>query len=87
MKNYKLDPARYVSASALAWDVMLLFTKVQLDILPEWKSDIYMLYELGIRGGITLASKRYAKKKKILPYTILMEIICSDGHVTTITYL
>ena len=64
MKNYQLDPARYISAPALAWDAMLLFTKVQLDILPEWKSDIYMLYEKGIRGGITMTSKRYAEKEE-----------------------
>ena len=43
---------------------MLLFSKVQLDILPEWKSDIYMLYEKGIRGGITMVSKRYAAKEE-----------------------
>ena len=64
LKNYQLDPARYVSAPALAWDAMLLFSKVQLDILPEWKSDIYMLYEKGIRGGVTMVSKRYAAKEE-----------------------
>ena len=64
LKNYRLDPARYVSAPALAWDAMLLFSTVPLDILPERKSDIYMLYEKGIRGGITMVSKRYAEKEE-----------------------
>ena len=31
--NYGVDPANYVSAPGLAWDAMLLNTKVELDLI------------------------------------------------------
>jgi hypothetical protein len=35
MDYYKLDPANYISAASLAWDAMLLNTKIKLDLLSR----------------------------------------------------
>ena len=54
---YELDPARFLTAPELAWQLAL--TKVKLDLL----TDIDMLLTVGksIRGGICHAIYRYAK--------------------------
>ena len=50
LKIYQLDPAKFLSAPGLAWQVALKKTEVKLKLL----TDIYMLLmvEKGIRGGI-----------------------------------
>ena len=40
---------------------MLLKTGVSLELLTKEKSDIYLMVEQGIRGGISVAIKRHAK--------------------------
>ena len=57
IKNYNLDPAHYYTAPGLAWDASLKVTKVELELL----SDIDMLVEKGIRGGVSMISNRYGK--------------------------
>ena len=57
---YKLDPANYLSAPALAWDAMLLKTGIELDQI----TDIRMLdfVEKMKRGGLCfVGSKRHVK--------------------------
>ena len=58
-KHYKLDPCHYYTAPGLAWDACLKETKQDLEL----RKDYYMLmmFEQGIRGGITHISKRYAE--------------------------
>ena len=34
---YKLDPANYISALGLAWDAMLLKTRIKLDLITDLK--------------------------------------------------
>ena len=58
MKHYKLDPCHYFTAPGLAWDAYLKETKQNLELLKGY--DMLMMYERGIRGGITHISKRYA---------------------------
>ena len=59
INHYGLDPASYFSAPGLSWDDALKITKVQLDLLSD--SDMLLMIECGIRGGIATISHRYAK--------------------------
>ena len=57
LKHYNLDPAHYYTSPGLAWDACLKETGQKLELLHD--DDMLMLFERGIRGGITHISKRY----------------------------
>ena len=59
LKHYKLDPAHYYTSPGLAWDACLKLTKQNLELLSDY--DMLMMFERGIRGGITHISKRYSE--------------------------
>ena len=59
LKHYNLDPAHYYTSPGLAWDACLKETGQHLQLLHDY--DMLMMFERGIRGGITLISKRYAE--------------------------
>ena len=59
MENYGLDPAWYYTSPGLSWDALLKMTKVKLDLLKD--PDMVLMFEKGIRGGMSMISKRYAK--------------------------
>ena len=59
LHHYKLDPAHYYTSPGLAWDACLKTTGQQLQLLHDY--DMLMMFEQGIRGGITHISKRYAE--------------------------
>ena len=59
MKHYNLDPAHYYTSPGLAWDACLKETKQELHLLHDY--DMLMMFERGIRGGISHISKRYAE--------------------------
>ena len=59
LKHYKLDPAHYFTSPGLAWDACLKETGQKLQLLHDY--DMLMMFERGIRGGITHISKRYAE--------------------------
>ena len=59
LKHYNLDPAHYYTSPGLAWDACLKTTKQELQLLDDY--DMLMMFERGIRGGITHISKRYAE--------------------------
>ena len=59
IKNYKLDPARYDTAPGLAWDAALKITEVVLELLSDMV--MLMMFEEGIRGGVSMISNRYGK--------------------------
>ena len=59
LKHYNLDPAYYYTSPGLAWDACLKTTKQELQLLDDY--DMLMMFERGIRGGITHISKRYAE--------------------------
>ena len=59
LKHYKLDPCHYYTAPGIAWDACLKETNQNLELLKD--CDMLMMFERGIRGGITHISKRYAE--------------------------
>ena len=59
LKHYKLDPAHYYTSPGLAWDACLKETGQKLELISDY--DMLMMFEQGIRGGITHISKRYAE--------------------------
>ena len=59
MKIYKLDPAHYFTAPGLSWDACLKMTGVKLELLMD--VDMLLMVEEGIRGGLSMVSKRFSK--------------------------
>ena len=59
LKKIKLDPSLYMSAPPLGMDAKLKMTKIELELLAD--SDMYLFFELGIRGGISTITNRYSK--------------------------
>ena len=58
MKNYGLDPAHFYTAPGLAWKACLKKTGVRLELLLD--PDMLLMFERGIRGGITQSVHRWA---------------------------
>ena len=59
LTQYKLDPAHYYTSPGLSWDALLKKTKVELELLTDY--DQHLFIEKGLRGGISMSSKRYCK--------------------------
>ena len=57
-RDYSLDPCQFYSAPGLSWSAMLRMTKVKLQLLTD--IDDLILFERGIRGGVSQISDRYA---------------------------
>ena len=58
-RQYGLDPAHYYTAPGLSWDALLKKTGVELELFTDY--DMHLFVEKGMRGGISMASKRYTK--------------------------
>ncbi|KAL4132044.1 hypothetical protein QTP88_009265 [Uroleucon formosanum] len=59
MKTYNIDPAYYYTTPGFSFDAMLKYTAIKLELLSEY--EMLLMFEDGIRGGLTQASMRYAK--------------------------
>ena len=59
LRQYGLDPAHYYTSPGLSWDALLKKTGVELELLTDY--DQHLFIERGMRGGISLVSKRHAK--------------------------
>ena len=59
MSQYGLDPAHYYTSPGLSWDALLKKTRVELELLTDY--DQHLFIEKGMRGGISMVSKRHAK--------------------------
>jgi len=59
MRHYGLDPANYFSAPGMSWDALLKITGVELELLTD--IDMHLFVEKGLRGGVCMVSKRFAK--------------------------
>ena len=58
-EHYSLDPAHFYTSIGLAWKACLKKTGIRLELLTD--PDMLLMFERGIRGGITEAVHRYAK--------------------------
>ena len=56
---YGLDPCHYFSAPGLNWDAMLKMIGVKLELISD--TDMHLLIEKGMSGGISYISKKYTK--------------------------
>ena len=59
LKIYGLDPVYYFTAPGLAWDACLKITDIDLELLSD--DDMLLMFEKGIRGGISIISNRYGE--------------------------
>ena len=59
LAQYGLDSAHYYTSPGLSWDALLKKTDVELEFLTDL--DMHLFIERGMRGGISMVSKRYAK--------------------------
>ena len=58
LENYGLDPSHFYTAPGLAWKACLEKTGVRLELLKD--PDMLLMFENGIRGGITQSIHRWA---------------------------
>ena len=58
LKHYKLDPVHFYTFPGLAWRACLKHTGIRLELLTD--PDMLLMFEWGIRGGITQAVRIYA---------------------------
>ena len=66
LKHYNLDPAHYYTSPGLAWGACLKETGQELQLLNDY--DMLMMFEKGIRGGISHISKRYTEANNMKNY-------------------
>ena len=59
LKIYGLNPVHYYTAPGLAWDACLKMTNINLELLND--IDMLLMFEKGIRGGISIISNRYGE--------------------------
>ena len=82
LKTYGLDPVYYYTAPGLAWDACLKITDVELELLSN--PDMLLMFEKGIRGGISIISNRYGeannkymgqgfKKSELIKYLMYLD--------------
>ena len=58
LEHYKLDPAHFYTSPGLAWKACLKRTRIRLKLLTD--PNMLLMFERGIRGGITQAVRKYA---------------------------
>lgn len=58
LKNYKLDPAHYITTPNMCMDALMIKTGVELELITD--PTMYDIFESQIRGGVCVASKRHA---------------------------
>ena len=59
LKAYNLDPCHFYTSPGLAWQACLKMTVVELELLTD--PDMYLFFEEGLRGGISMISNRFSK--------------------------
>ena len=59
LDNYGLDPAHFYMAPGLTWKTCLRKTRIRLELLLD--PDMLLMFERGIRGGITQSVHIWAK--------------------------
>jgi hypothetical protein len=74
--TYGLDPAHYLTTPSLTWDACLKYTNVELGLITE--PEIFLFFEGGMRGGISVISNRYARANN--PYLKSEDYDSSQPH-------
>ena len=64
LDNYGLDPAHFYTAPGLAWQACLKKTGIRLELLLD--PDMLLMFETGIRGGITQSGSQMGQGKQSL---------------------
>ena len=59
LKNYGLCLSHYLSVQAVSWDAILNMIRDDLELNSD--ADMYLLFEKGMRGGVSYISKGYSK--------------------------
>ena len=59
METFGIDPIYYPTLASVAEDAMLKYTGARVELLSD--ENMYLFFEEGIRGGISVACKRYSK--------------------------
>ncbi|KAK3103044.1 hypothetical protein FSP39_016008 [Pinctada imbricata] len=59
LNKYDLDPAHFYTSPGLAWQAALKMTGVELELFTD--PDMHLFIEKGLRGGVAMITKRYAK--------------------------
>ena len=59
LENYSLGLAWYYTSPGLSWDALLKHSKINLELLTD--PDMLLMFEKGIRGGISMISNRFGK--------------------------
>ena len=57
LEHYKLDPVHFYTSPGLAWKACIKRTGIRLKPLTD--PDMLLMFERGIRGGITQAVRKY----------------------------
>ena len=81
LEHYKLDPAHFYISPGLAWKACLKHTGIRLELLTD--PDMLLMFERGIRGGITQAVRKYAAANN--PY--MGDKFDPKGDTTYLQYL
>ena len=76
LEHYSLDLVQFYKSTGLAWKACLKKTQIRLELLTD--PDMLLMFECGIRGGITQAVYHYALANN--PY---MEDLCDPNEDTT----
>ena len=64
MEKYGLDLAHYYTSPGLRWDAFRKKMRVDLELLTY--VDKHLFIERGMRGGISMVSKRHAKTNNLI---------------------
>ena len=59
LEYYGLDHCHYFSSPGLSWDAICKMTNIELKLISN--TEMLLLIEKGMRGGISYISKRYSK--------------------------
>ena len=76
MTNYGLDPAHYLTTPSLTWDACLTLTNIELELITD--PEIFLFFESGMRGGMSVISHRYARA--INPYLKREDYDSTEPH-------
>ena len=77
LKHYSLDPSHFYTSPGLAWQACLKKTGIRLELVTN--PDMLLMFEHGIRGGITQAIHQYAKanNKYMVKSSTLSQVVAS----------